>query len=392
MIPDRLPPGGWRDTDAVRAVVAALTARGTPVRFVGGCVRDALLGEAPADIDIATPDPPKAVMALARAAGLKALPTGIHHGTVTVIAGHQPVEVTTLRRDVETDGRHAVVVFTDDWQADAQRRDFTINALYADPDGTLFDPVGGLADLAAGLVRFIGDADSRLAEDYLRALRFFRFHARFARGPADQAALTAIAAAREELRRLSAERIASELLKTLALPRAALAVDLMEAAGVLAVILPEAVDTARMKHLADLGLGDGLLRLAALLPDEPALGPAIGRRLRLSRAQTARLAAALDPEPLPKANEGLRALIHRRGRQAVVDRLTLAGDGARAAHAAALDVPEFPLKGADAAALGVPRGPEMGARLRAVEDWWLAEGLRPDRDACLARLRQDLLR
>ncbi|WP_268967219.1 CCA tRNA nucleotidyltransferase [Zavarzinia marina] len=390
MIPDRLPPGGWRDAEAVRAVVAALTAGGTPVRFVGGCVRDALLGEAPADIDIATPDPPKAVMALARAAGLKALPTGIAHGTVTVVADHQPVEVTTLRHDVETDGRHAVVAFTDDWHADAQRRDFTINALYADPDGTLFDPVGGLADLDAGVVRFIGDAGQRLAEDYLRALRFFRFHARFAKGAADEEALSAIAAAREDLRRLSAERIASELLKTLILPRAALAVDLMEASGVLAVILPEAADTARMRRLAGLGLGDGLLRLAALLPDEPALGPVIGTRLRLSRAMTARLAAALEPAPVPAADEGLRALIHRAGRQAAVDRLTLAGEGARAAHAAAIEVPAFPLKGADAAALGLARGPEMGARLRAVEDWWLAEGLRPDRAACLSRLREDL--
>ncbi|PWR23286.1 CCA tRNA nucleotidyltransferase [Zavarzinia compransoris] len=389
MIPGRLPEGGWRQSAPVRAVVAALTARGGQVRFVGGCVRDALLGLEPHDIDIATADQPEAVMALARAAGLKVVPTGIDHGTVTVIADHCPVEVTTLRRDVETDGRHAVVAFTGDWAADAARRDFTINALYADPDGTLFDPVGGAADLAAGRVRFIGTPEARLAEDYLRGLRFFRFHARFAVGPADAAALAAIAAARDELRRLSAERIAAELLKILALPRAPAAVDLMAQAGVLAVLLPEA-GLARLHRVHALAGGDGLLLLSALLPDDPAVAGAVASRLRLSRAERARMAAAADVFDLDGGTDALKTLIYRRGRQAVLDRLALAGRDGEIAAVRALPVAALPVKGADLLALGAAPGPGLGRLLAGIEDWWLAAGQRPDRAACLDEARRRL--
>ncbi|PWR22724.1 hypothetical protein DKG74_12610 [Zavarzinia aquatilis] len=388
-MPARLPPGGWRQSAPVAAVVAALSAGGACCRFVGGCVRDALLGEVPADIDIATPLEPKAVMARARAAGLKAVPTGIDHGTVTVIADHVPVEVTTLRRDVETDGRHATVAYTGDWREDAARRDFTINALYADPDGALFDPVGGLADLAAGRVRFIGDAKARLAEDYLRALRFFRFHARFAQCPADAAALGAIAAARAELTRLSAERVAAELLKTLALPRAAEAVGLMADCGVLAVLLPEAADGARLARLLPLS-GDPLLRLAALLPGLPLVGAEVAGRLRLSNAQKARLSAALVAEALPDDAAGLRRLIALHGRQAAEDRALLAGDPVLAARIAALDVPDFPLKGGDLLALGLAPGPAVSALMKVLLDWWLAQDPPPLREACLLEARRRL--
>lgn len=389
-LPDRLPPGGWRESDPVRAVVAALAAGGRPARFVGGCVRDALLGETPADIDIATPETPARVIALAKAAGLRVVPTGIDHGTVTVIAERVPVEVTTLRRDVETDGRHAVVAFTDDWAADAGRRDFTINALYADADGTLTDPVGGLADLAAGRVRFIGDAGQRLAEDYLRALRFFRFHVRFARGAADAEALAAITAAREALTRLSAERVASELLKTLALPRALDAVELMSDCGVLAVLLPEATERARLARVLPLS-GDPLLRLAALLPADPAVGSAVASRLRLSNAQKARLAAALAPDDLPTSTVALRRVIADKGRQAAADRAVVAGRPDLAARIDALDVPEFPLRGGDLIGLGLVPGPAVSAALAVLRDWWLDQDPPPGRDACLTEARRRLV-
>ncbi len=387
-LPDVLPAGGFRDWPSVTMVVAALTAQGTAVRFVGGCVRDALLGHEPNDIDIATPDQPQVVMALAREAGLRVVPTGIDHGTVTVIADHQPVEVTTLRHDVETDGRRAVVAFTDDWAADALRRDFTINALYADPDGRLHDPVGGLADLAARHVRFIGRAADRLAEDYLRALRFFRFHARFAEGPPDGEALAAIADCRQALTRLSAERIASEVLKILALPRALEAVGLMRDCGVLAVILPEAADFARLERHAE--GADALLRLAALLPDEPEVGKALANRLRLSKAQGARLAGALTPLSIAGGDACLRRLIHVAGRQAVADRAVLQERDTLSARIAALDVPEFPLRGADLLAAGVPGDPAVGRLLAELEDWWLDAGLLPDREACLAEMHRRL--
>lgn len=389
MIPDRLPDAGWRLSAPVRAVVAALDGGGGRIRFVGGCVRDALLGLAPQDIDIATTERPERVMQRAKAAGLAVIPTGLAHGTVTVIADHCPVEVTTLRHDLETDGRHATVAFTDDWAADAARRDFTINAIYADPDGTLFDPVGGRADLADGRVRFIGEARDRLTEDYLRGLRFFRFHARFARGPADDAALEAISALREGLRRLSAERVSGELLKILGLPRAPEAVALMQGTGVLDVILPEAgaPGLARLAMAHDAGAGDGLLLLAALLPDEPAVAHVVAKRLRLSRAEEGRLAAALDPVDL--AGER-KALVYRRGRQAVRDRLMLTGRAAELPALAALTVPELPIKGADLVALGAPKGPAIGKALAAVEAWWLAAGLAPDRAACLAEARRHL--
>ncbi|MDD3446527.1 MAG: CCA tRNA nucleotidyltransferase, partial [Zavarzinia sp.] len=323
-----------------------------------------------------------------RAAGLRALPTGIDHGTVTMIADRQPVEMTTLRRDVETDGRHALVAFTDDWRVDAERRDFTINALYADPDGTVFDPVGGLADLGAGVVRFIGDPERRLAEDYLRALRFFRFHARFAKGPPDAAALAAIRAAAPELRRLSAERVSTELLKILALPRAVEAVSLMAAAGVLAVLLPEATEGPRLGSVLAVGPGDGLLGLAALLPDDPAAGLAVAGRLRLSRAQGRRLAEALAPLDLDGGPVARRVLLYRAGRQALRDRLILAGRAGDLPALADMEDRAFPLKGADLLALGASKGPGLGRLLGAIEDWWLAEGLAPDRDACLTEARR----
>lgn len=265
--------------------LAQLWAALPEARMVGGAVRDMLAGRAVADVDMASPLAPEEVMRRARAAGLKAVPTGLAHGTVTVVAAGHGFEVTTLRRDVETDGRHAVVAFTDDWRADAARRDFTINAMSCTQAGELFDYFGGQQDLAAGVVRFVGEAAARVAEDYLRILRFFRFFARYGRGAADAAALAAIAQGREGLKQLSAERVWSEVKKILAAPAPLRAVELMGETGVLDVVLPG----ARIERLAAL-LGRGapvepLLRVAALSDED------LAKRLKLSGAEAARLAA-----------------------------------------------------------------------------------------------------
>jgi poly(A) polymerase len=417
----QLDPQPWMTAPATREVVAALTRHGQTVRFVGGCVRDALLGRPVRDIDIATPDPPDAVIELLEAAGLKAVPTGIVHGTITAVAEGRPFEVTTLRRDVETFGRHARVAFTDDWAADAARRDFTMNALFLNPygslhgleDGAIFDPVGGLGDARAGRVRFVGDAELRIAEDHLRILRFFRFHAHYGRGAADAIALAACAKHAPSLTQLSGERVRNELLKLLAAPAPADAVELMRAAGVLAVILPEAGSSATLAALARLemerGADDALRRLAALLagPGQSAL--AVAERLKLSNADRDRLAAMTEPLPAGldlSPDAGVAS--HRRALQHVGaararDRALLAwarmradGRGAEPGYGALLALigawkpAVFPLKGADVLALGARPGAPVGTLLAAVESWWERGDYRADRTACLAELKRRL--
>src|SRR5262245_23486571 len=398
--PPRLPPQPWLTAPETRAVVAALTADGGRARFVGGCVRDALAGRAVGDVDFATPDPPERVLARLAAARIKAVPTGIAHGTVTAVVGGRPFEITTLRRDVATDGRRATVAFTDDWEADAARRDFTINAMSADPDGTLHDRFGGAADLAAGRVRFVGDPDTRLEEDHLRLLRFFRFHARFGRGAPDEAALAACRRWAPKLARLSAERVRAELLKLLGAPDPAPTVATMLEGAILAAVLREIGAAAALARLVALerprGLADPLRRLAALLPRDARIVDAVGERLRMSNAERARLAAVSAPGPDPADAAALAAALYRDGVEAVRDRLLL--DAAAApAPPAAIDAalttverwnrPSFPLRGEDVMALGVA-GPRVGQLLAAVESWWMAGGFRADRAACLAELRR----
>src|SRR5215470_14951797 len=281
---DRLPAQPWMLETATRDVLAALTADGDPARFVGGCVRDALLGRPVADIDIATPAPPDRVLALLARAGIRALPTGIAHGTVTALADRRHFEITTLRHDVSTDGRRAVVAFTADWAADAARRDFTINALFCDAEGRVYDHVGGLADLAARRVRFVGDARTRIREDVLRLLRFFRFYAQLGVPPPDEAALAAAGELAPLLPLLSGERVRAELLRLLASPDPAAVLRLMQAHGVLAHLLPPGLDLDRLAGLVAVeqrvaGAADPLRRLAALLHDAAAAA-ALGDRLR----------------------------------------------------------------------------------------------------------------
>ncbi len=394
----------WMTASETTAVMAALTVDGEPARFVGGCVRDAILGHSVGDIDIATPTPPETVIARLAAAGIEAVPTGIDHGTVTAIVGAEHFEVTTLRRDVETFGRHARVAFTDDWAADAERRDFTMNALFGDADGTIYDPTGGLADLRAGRVRFVGDAAARIEEDALRLLRFFRFHAWYGRSPPDEEALAACRAMADRVASLSAERVWSELRRILLAPDPAAALDLMAKNGVLDHVLPEARPRARLAALCQLedrlGLdSDAVRRLMAVVDVSPAAAAGLARRLRLSRKEGARIAAIVEHAEALTSGMDARAsrrALYRLGTDLFRD-VALIGwaDDGEAAWAGPWRIvedwrpPAFPLTGADALALGVAKGPAVGRVLGRAEKWWIGEDFRPNRAACLRCLRKE---
>jgi poly(A) polymerase/tRNA nucleotidyltransferase (CCA-adding enzyme) len=373
------------DDPALRAVLAALPR----ARIVGGAVRDAILGRPVSDIDLATPYPPEAVIAALRAAGLKAVPTGIAHGTVTAVSAGRGFEITTLRRDVETDGRHATVAFDAGWRDDAARRDFTINAMSMTPDGHVFDYFGGIEDARAGRVRFVGDAATRLAEDYLRLLRYFRFHARYADAPPDPNTRAALAAAVPGLARLSPERVWAELKRLLQAPDPGASVALMAELGVLAAVLPEGADPAALAALLRRPApADPLLRLAALLP--PGADAArVAERLRLANAERDRLAALRAEPALPEnaTDDDLRRALAATPAAILCDRIRLARhDPALIGRLEAMPRPAFPLAGKDATALGIPPGPRIGALLREVEAWWLARGCTPGPDACRAEL------
>ncbi|MDP3549363.1 MAG: CCA tRNA nucleotidyltransferase [Novosphingobium sp.] len=387
---ERLPAAEWTARADLAALVQALDpeAQGN-CRWVGGVVRDTLLGLAPKDVDMATTLLPEETAARLKAAGIKAVPTGIAHGTVTAVVSGSPVEITTLRRDVSTDGRHATVAFSSDWQDDAARRDFTINALYADPRTLeLFDYHGGRDDLAARRVRFIGDARERIREDYLRILRYFRFQARFGSIPADAEAESAVGELAAGMKGLSRERVGWELMTLLALPDPAPTVRRMAELGVLAQVLPEAqVDglEALTAHEAALGVGpDALRRLAALLPADPPLAEQVAARLRLSVAQRKRLATAASRDG---AKVDARAMAYRLGMTEARDRLLLAGEAVAALDG--WDVPTFPLKGGAIVARGVTAGPDVARLLRAVESRWVAEGF-PDEARVSALLDEAL--
>ncbi len=367
----------WTSTPAGAALLSALDANAGTTRLVGGAVRDGLLGQDGADIDLATQLPPHEVMARVTSAGLKAVPTGLAHGTITAVGDALIAEVTTLRRDLSTDGRHAEVAFTDDWQADASRRDFTINALYARlPDGAISDFFGGQADLAARRVRFIGDPLTRIAEDHLRILRFFRFSARFAT-VIDPDGLAATRARANDLMALSRERIASELrgLLRVADPVPVLAV--MADAGIWQPVLPE-ITADRLPMLARTIAAEGEAgvtpswqrRLAALLPAETLAS--VTARLRLSNADRTRIAAAAGPTS-PRD-----AMLWADGAEAVVDRLLISGDAVGAVAALAWPRPRLPVSGRDVLARGVAPGREVATRLAGFERAWVAAGFPQD--------------
>ena len=393
----RIDPPAWLREPALVAVLDALEAAGGEgvARCVGGCVRDSLVGRPVADIDIATLLTPDQVQRALKAKGLKSAPTGIEHGTVTAIANGRPFEVTTLRRDVETDGRRAVVAFTTDWAEDAERRDFRLNALYLDRGGEIFDPTGGgVEDALAGRIVFVGEAGARIREDYLRILRFFRFRAWYGQGAPDAEALRACAELKEGLAALSGERVSKELLKLVAAPDPAPAVRLMAESGALGVVLPEAGDLMRFERLVGLS-ADPLLRLAALLPDDPERVRATARRLRLSNAAAARLVAAAEgPVPLDLDPPSARRRLYAIGALPFADRalLTAAAAGGDPqpllAVAQAWERPRLPVDGGDAKALGLAEGQAVGEALRAVEAWWIEQDFAPDRAQALERLAQ----
>ncbi len=368
------------------AVLAALPGS----RVVGGAVRDVLAGREVADIDIATPLHPDLVIARLTGAGLRAVPTGLAHGTVTALAEGRGYEVTTLRRDVATDGRRAVVAFTDDWRADAARRDFTINALSMTADGEVFDYFGGVADLHAGRVRFVGEAARRIAEDYLRILRFFRFHARYGRGSPDGEAMSAIREGVAGLAHLSPERVWSELRRILMAPDPRGAVELMAELGVLGAVLPEGADPGPLVRLVGAGAPpDPLLRLAALLAGDI---EAVADRLRLSGAERERLLGLRGPAPRAEDDDAtLRRLLADTPAEVLIDRVWLAGRSeVLRARLAALPRPVFPLAGRDVLALGVTPGPQVGALLTEVRRCWMAGGCVADAGACRDWLRRKI--
>jgi poly(A) polymerase len=396
----------WLRAPASRAVLAALGAGGRPARFVGGCVRDGLLGlpDRGRELDIATPERPQQVIRLLERAGLPALPTGLAHGTVTTIADGRHFEITTLRRDVACDGRHAEVEFTDDFAIDAARRDFTINAMSCDGAGRLYDYFGGRADLAAGRIRFVGEAEARIAEDYLRILRFFRFFAHYGRPPADAEALAACRAAAPELHRLSGERIQAEMIRLLEAEDPLPALRLMAETGVLGEVTFGPVALERLARLLEVAPeSDPLVRLAALLrppPAAPAAAEKAAERWRMANRDAARLLAMTEGQlPNLRASPAERVRdLHRLGSEPYADRVRIAAaeaaDDSRAALAEALAAAEtwqpkrLPVGGDDILALGVPAGPRVGAILAALEAWWVARDFAPDHAACLAEARR----
>ena len=401
----------WLAEKHVQRLLAVLCAEGEQARVAGGAVRNALIGQPVADVDIATTTLPPETMRRAAAAGFKVVPTGIEHGTVTVIVAGRPFEVTTLRADIETDGRHAKVSFGRDWKADAERRDFTINALYADADGAVIDLVGGLADLEARLLRFIGDPEQRIREDYLRILRFFRFFAWYGDGRPDAEGLKACARLKEGLDRLSAERVWAELKKLLSAPDPSRSLLWMRQSGVLTRVLPESekwgIDAihALVKTERDLGWPpDPLVRLEAIVPPDAARMKTLAERLKLSTRESNRLKEwSLSCAVEPKTTEAqLARKLYRGDRQGLVDRLHLMLASARAraveddkalmaaggfskllAFAQKWEKPVFPIKGADLSALGAKPGPELGAVLKALENGWIESGFALSREALL---------
>jgi poly(A) polymerase len=374
----RLDPAPFVADTALSVVWDALP----EARVAGGAVRDSLAGRPISDIDLATPRPPQEVTEVLTQAGVRVVPTGFAHGTVTAVVQGRGFEITTLRHDVETDGRHAVVAFTDDWQADALRRDFTINAMSMARDGTVYDYFGGVADLAAGRVRFVGDAAARIHEDYLRILRYFRFYARYASQPPDADTTAALVEGIPGLARLSVERVWAELRLILGAEDLSESVALMRRLGIWQAVVPEAMHVERLAGLPP----DPILRLTAMLSGDAL---ALALRLKLSNHDRDRL-VRLAATPAPRADDdeaALRRLLADHPAADLIDRVWLDGGPAELRQRlAAMKRPVFPLIGRDVVALGVPQGPQVGDLLRRVRQWWLDGGCVADVTACRAEL------
>ena len=405
-VPPSLAGADWLLAPGVRRVFAALDRDGDEARIVGGAVRDALAGRAVGDIDFATTATPDVVQARAAEAGLKVAPTGIEHGTLTLVADGVGYQVTTLREDIETDGRRAVVRFGRDWEADARRRDFTVNALSVDAAGVVRDPVGGYSDIVAGRIGFIGDADQRIAEDRLRILRFFRLNAEFGSEPYDSEGLSAAIRAREGLRELSAERIGQEMRRLILAPRATEAISLMQDCGILPVILAGVAFLGPLRRCLDFERAVGVepsvaLRLAATGCRVEEDAERIGDRLRLPNAERGLMRAAVGAArraPSPSDDRAARRFLYEIGKDAFRGAVALAfawSDGSdESAYAELYRLPErwrpprFPLGGRDALGAGAAHGPAVGALLKSIEAWWIAEDFAPSDDVLRSRLQQ----
>jgi len=394
----------WMGTADIRRVLDALGEG--HARFVGGAVRNAILGRDVTEIDLATPLLPDAVVARLERDAIKVVPTGIDHGTVTAVVNGSHYEITTLRRDVETDGRHATVAYTTDWREDAARRDFTMNALYALPDGEVLDYFGGVDDAKAGRVRFVGDTVQRIREDYLRVLRLFRFHAWYGRGDLDAEALRAAAAEKGGLAKLSGERIQAEMLKLLAAENPAPVLRVMAATSILSEVFPGQLTIPRLEQLADIDAEafftpDPILRVAALLPPDPSSARAISERWRLSNQDRERLeAAAGTTEKIVSylSVREVRKLLYRLGAARFKDIVFLrwAEDPKLSnaiswrtllAQADSWQRPKFPLTGRDVMLAGVSEGPLVGRILAEVEDWWVDADFIEDEFSLAERLK-----
>jgi poly(A) polymerase len=376
-----LPEADWQSRDGMPALLSALAAEQGETRFVGGCVRDGLLGLQVNDVDLATRLHPEEVIRRLKDAGIKAVPTGLAHGTVTAILSGHPVEITTLRRDVATDGRRATIAYTDDWKEDAARRDFTINALSADPATlAVFDYFDGEGDLEARRVRFIGDPYTRIAEDHLRILRFFRFHARFGGAEKDQSSLEACAARANDLMALSRERIADELLKLLALADPFPTVSLMIELGIFRPVLPEITDAGPLAELVRREretetAPDPLRRLAVLLPADEPVAVAVAARLRLSNRAVKRLASAANSA----VQSDPRVLAYRIGREEAVDRILLRGEEPHLARQLdGWERPRLGIGGGELIQMGLAAGPLVAKTLHRIEQDWAEAGFPAD--------------
>lgn len=384
----------WLSEPRLQEVMAVITRDGGEVRVAGGAVRNALLDVPIADVDLATTMLPKDVMRVCNDAGFGVHPTGYDHGTITVVNNHMPFEVTTLRRDVETDGRRAVVAFTSDWAQDAQRRDFTMNAMYCDAAGKIYDFTDGYADLLRNRVKFVGAASERIKEDYLRILRFFRFHSRFGKGAPDKTGLAACTKLKSGLKKISAERIRQEIFKLVIAPRAVPTLKVMASCGVLKPVIPYTDNWRLLSRLPD----DAMLRLFTLAKQPEQLKDV----LRLSNAEAQRiddLSVAPDLSPSLKPQEQ-RALLYHLGVQAWTDAVHIAWAKGRSTKTdqkwqTLLDlpmnwpIPKLPTNGKDLLRAGVASSPRMGAVLRDLEDWWVANDFAPTRKDLLERLKHD---
>jgi len=392
----------WHGRPQAELVMNALSAGGHKSMFVGGCVRDALLERPVNELDIATPEPPERVVTLLEAAGLKAIKTGIEHGTVTAICDGISFQITTLRQDIETFGRYARVKYTQNWAKDAARRDLTLNALYCDIKGNVFDPLGGWSDLKAGRIRFVGDAHVRIKEDLLRLLRYFRFYAYYGCSPADEKALTACSKMAPRIKKLSIERVWHELSRLLNAPNPVSAVMLMHKHAILPYLLPEAIHCDLLDRLVQLEqqtktAPDYLRRITVMVSLSGEEACLLTTRFKFSKLDRKRFCILCDPPewPDPKANvKQSRAAIYRLGKELFAE-LVLIGAAkfpnedwlALLALSKKLSIPAFTVNGSDVVSMGIPVGPQVGKILQDVENWWINGDFQAGRDDCLNYLR-----